>query len=50
MLLFSKWSIFWFLPKLQLFNLKIILFYHYYIYGEIDRMIDTDIEEYISKC
>ena len=38
-----------FLPKLQLFNLKTILFYHRHIQGEIDRMIDKDIDAYISK-
>ena len=49
MTLFSKWSIFWFLPKLQLCNLKMVPFYSDYIQGEIDRMIDVDIEAYISR-
>ena len=39
-----------FLPKCQLLNLKIIPpFYCNYTYREIDRMIDKDIEAYISR-
>ena len=39
-----------FLSKFQLLSLKIIpLFYCNYTYREIDRMIDKDIEAYISR-
>ena len=39
-----------FLPKSQLLNLKIIPpFYCNYTFREIDRMIDKDIEAYISR-
>ena len=47
MTLTSKWSIFWFLPKPELFNM-IESSYCDYIQGDIDRMVDKDIEAYIS--
>ena len=36
-------------PKLQLFNLKTILFYYDHIQGKIDRMMDKDVDAYISR-